>query len=434
MDSAALALTETLSDKLAYHVIKNQAKSNLYDGKHWPATYDIAIPPSFRGLKAVLGWSEIVIDVLEQRLDFYGYSAPEEYGLQRIYSQNQLEVESSVVHHDALLYGTGFVVVGTGEPGEPEVLVTPESPSTITGIWDKRYRRLSSAYSEDTDTGTAMLYLPHVSILLDVSGSIPREISRNEHGLGRVPVVRFDNRVRSSGSGQSELSRAVEYLQDAAARTALRMEISSAAYSSPREVILGGDKDLLDGTGMWESYLGRLRQVPWNPDEDSKTNPSMIQLQQSDPTPFIEQINLFATQLASDVGFPKSYLGVTESQPTSADAIKAGEIRLVQRAERRQKIFSQAWLEVARLAHLLKGFDLSGFDQVGTRWLSASSPTRAASADAVTKLVGSGILPATSEIVLDELDLTGPQRETLQRERREAQARALVQGLAEGRQ
>lgn len=430
MDGTELALIDRLSDELSYHATRNIKKTKLYDGKHFPATYDIAIPPSFQGLKAVLGWSEIIIDVLEQRLDFFGYTDPDDLGLNAIYADNQLEVEQSVVHHDALLYGTGFVVVGRGDAGEPQVLITPESPSTMTGIYNKRYRRLDAAYSVDTESETAMLYLPNVSVYLDISQSTPREISRDEHRLGRVPVVRFDNRTRSNGTGKSELSEAVEYLSDAAARTALRMEIASAAYSSPREVILGGDKNLLAGQSQWSSYLGRVRHIPWDEDEDSKTNPSMIQLSQADPTPFIEQIDLFATQLAGAVGFPKTYLGVTESQPTSADAIKAGEIRLVKRAERRQKVFSQAWLEVARLALLIRDGELPDLTDVSPRWQSASSPTRAATADALTKLVGAGVIPATSEVVLDELDLTPAQRETIKRERTEASSRALVENLA----
>lgn len=431
-----LALVESLSDKLAGHVAANQRLEAFYNGTHVADTYGIAIPPKMSSLRAVIGWPAIVTDTLEERLDFTGFESPlADLGLDEIYNTNDLQVEASMVHHDALLYGTGFVVVGSGYEGEPSPLITVESPNTMTAIWDHRLRRCSAAFSV-ADDGSSQLYLPNQTITLLQKNSQWTVLARDEHNLGRVPVVRFDNRLRTKGHGQSEITESVKYWTDAAARTAIRMEITSEFYSAPKEVILGGDSDLLldesgNPTSMWSSYLGRVQQIPWNDDEDNKTNPNVIQLDPADPKPFIDQIRLFGEQLAADAGLPVSYLGLTTNLPTSADAIKAGEIKLIKHAERRQSIFSRGWMEVARLALLIRDGEVPAeFDKVTPHWMDASTPTRAATTDAVVKLVQSGVLPADSSVVADILGFTTSQRAALEMERTKARANNMFAALA----
>lgn len=430
-----LAQVNALEKSLSYHAAQNLTTGQRYDGSYLVEKYGIAMPPKMNSLNAILGWNSIVVDTLEERLDFTGFDSPGvDLGLNSIYEDNDLRVEQSLVHHDSLLYGTGFAVVGTGYEGEPSPLITVESPNTMTASWDKRLRRCSSAFSSYGD-GTAKFYLPNQTLTLFLDNRRWVVLDRDEHALGRLPVVRFDNRLRTNGHGQSEITDAVEYLSDAAARTALRMEITSEFYSAPKEVILGGDRDLLldaDGNPVsaLSAYLGRVQQIPWNEDEDSKTNPQVIQLDPADPKPFIDQINLFGTQLASVAGLPVSYLGLVTNMPTSADAIKAGEIRLVKRAERRQAIFSRGWKEVAHLALLIRdGVVPEEFSKVSAQWVDPSTPTRAATTDAVVKLVQSGVIPADSSLVSDELGLTSAQRATLEIERTKARSASMINSI-----
>ena len=435
LDEEDLHLVKIMADKLQYHLIKNKKPAGFYDGTHIPETYGIALPPKMSHLKAVLGWPSIVVDTLEERLDLFGYQDPYDMGLDEIFTSNNLEVESSMVHHDSLLYGTGFAVVGSGYEEEPDVLITVESPNTITALWNKRLRRASAAFSYDNETGEACLYKPDENVYLLAKNGGWIVLNRDQHRIGRVLVVPFNNRVRSKGSGQSEITLATEYFTDAGARTAIRMEITSEFYSAPKEVILGGDKDLLldkDGNpiSQWTSYLGRTRQIPWNDDEESKTNPSMIQLEPADPKPFIDEINMFANQLAASAGFPASYLGTLTNMPTSADAMAMGESRLVKRAERRQKLFNRSWLEVARLALLVRDGEVhEDFNTISTTWMDASTPTRAATTDAVVKLVQSGVIPADSSLVADELNLTAAQRKTLEIERTTSRSESMLDTL-----
>ena len=124
--------------------------------------------------------------------------------------------------------------------------------------------------------------------------------------------------------------------------------------------------------------------------------------------PHSEMLRTIGLMVSSELSIPVSYLGIIHDNPASADAIMAGEARLVKRAERRQVAFGRAWHEVGRLSLLVRdGFFPDDYDTaVTTSWRDANTPTQAASADAAVKLIGAGVLPADSTITYDRIGLT----------------------------
>nr|WP_296136632.1 phage portal protein [uncultured Tessaracoccus sp.] len=127
----------------------------------------------------------------------------------------------------------------------------------------------------------------------------------------------------------------------------------------------------------------------------------------SSPAPYTDQVRLLAQMMSGASAVPERFFGFVTAQPPSAEALAGEEARLVKRAERRQSQFSHAWSTVGWLAARMQGAELNEpeFHQlVRNRWRDASTPTRAATADAVTKLVGAGVLPADSRAVLEMLD------------------------------
>lgn len=149
-----LALTRAEADLIDYHLNQlaryethNALAAAYYEGRQRVKHLGISIPPSLRDIEVVVGWPGTVVDVLEERLDWLGWTSAngdDVLGLDDIARQNDLDVESGLGHLDALIYGLGFVVVGAGFEGEPQPLITVESPRTVTGEWDARIRRLSS--------------------------------------------------------------------------------------------------------------------------------------------------------------------------------------------------------------------------------------------------------------------------------------------------
>ena len=118
----------------------------------------------------------------------------------------------------------------------------------------------------------------------------------------------------------------------------------------------------------------------------------------------MEQVKLLAQMVAGEASIPESYLGFVSANPSSADAIRATEARLVKRAERRQQILGRSWANVLRLVVAMRDGGLSSeANGLVSRWRDAATPTRAAMADATMKLVGVGVLPPDSDVTYEQL-------------------------------
>jgi hypothetical protein len=435
-------LVELMSNRLSAYAVANIEAVSRYEGS-WAATqFGISIPPSMSGLQTVAGWGGSVVDVLEERLDWLGWSSDgDDFDLESVYASNGLDVDSGMSHLDSLIFGTSFVTVGSGVDGEPNPLVTPHSPQTMTGIWDARRRRVSSALSvvtENSQIVEATLYLPDETVALSRlnPGGKWAVDDRDQHKLGRVPVVQLPNRVRGSRvEGRSEITKAVRYYCDAAMRTMLGLEVNREFYNSPQRVVLGADETMFknaDGStaSPWTAIQGRVWAVP---NDDDGNTPSVEQFSPASPAPYLDQIKGYAQLLAAEAGIPGAYLGFVTDNPASADAIRAGEARLVKRAERRQAVFGRSWLEVGRLALLVRdgAVPVEFDDTVSARWRDASTPTRSAAADETTKYVGAGILPADSSVTYDRMGLSPAEQRQVNADRRRANGSGVLQALAD---
>jgi len=440
-----LGLIDTLFKKLQSHDYKNIVLENYYEGKNKLKDLRISIPPQLTNVETVVGWAGTAVDVLEERLDFEGYIGADGLGLNEIYRANELDLEAPLGHKDAFVFGTGFVVVGTGRPelGEPETLITIESPKKMTAIWDMRTRRISAALLVNRDAqgkpefGTLYLADQNVTLGYTTNGWI--ELDRDIHRLGRVLVAALPNNPRSGDPyGRTEITAAVRSYTDSAMRTLLGAEVAREFYSAPQRYILGASEDVFtdsDGNPLnpWTVYQGRVLGVPYN--EAESVMPTVGQFQANSTSPYFEQIRAYAQLIAAETAIPASYLGFQTDNPSSADAIRQMEARLVKRAERRQRQFGRTWAEVGKLALLVRDGSIPA-EAANLRpiWRDASTPTRAAAADEVVKLIQAGVVPADSEIVMNRIGLSDSDKEQLRSERTVAQAQALVANLAQATQ
>lgn len=429
-------------ERLARYETKNRMREAYLEGRQRVKNYGHNIPSAMQRIEIAAGWPSTVVGVIDERLDFQGWTldGKDPFNLMDIYRENALDVDSPLGHADALTYGTGFVLVGKGEAGEPDALVTVESARRVTGEWDARRRRLSSAISidaNDRSTGDATevsLYKDNETIRLERVKGAWKVADRDEHKLGRVMAVMLPNRPRASNPyGSSEITRAVRSYTDQAVRTLLDMEVNRTFFSSPQRYALGIEEHMFkkaDGSTVtgWEAIMGAMLALP--KDEDGDT-PKVGQFPQATPGPYLEQVRGLAAMLAGEAAIPASYLGFESDNPTSADAIRAAEGRLVKRAERRQVTFGRAWREVAALSLLVRDGKLpDDFSKISVKWRDASTPTRSAAADEAVKLTGAGILPPDSSVTMDRVGLSPAEQATVMADRRRAQARETVRALA----
>lgn len=438
LNNEELALIQRLLKKLGNHHTSNEIKSHYYEGKQRLKDLNISIPPSLKLVNSVVGWAGTAVDVIEERLDFEGYIG-DNFGMNEIFRANELDLESGLGHKDALIYGTGFVVVGKGRAGEADPLITIESPKKMTCEYDLRTRRISAALLVNEDdvheVTYGSLYLPDVTVWFAVDNNKFVEIDRDQHNLGRVPVAPLINNPRSGDPyGRSEITRAVRSYTDSAMRTLLGAEVAREFYSSPQRFILGAEESIFqdaDGNALnpWSVIQGRVLGVPYN--DDDGVMPQVGQFSANSPAPYFEQIRSYAQLMAAETAIPTSYLGFQTDNPASADAIRQMESRLVKRAERRQKQFGRTWSEVAKLALLVRDGEIpTGAMDLRPIWRDASTPTRAASADAAVKLIQAGVLLPDSVISYNLIGLSETDKATLAQEKKIARATALVGNLA----
>jgi hypothetical protein len=414
-----------------------------YNGDQIIRDLGISVPPQLKGLHTVIGWPQIGVDALEQRLDIetwrYADDPESSQELEDLAEPNQLVAESQLAHLDALVYGRAYAAVGAGDCGTDDCppLISVESPMDMTVFYDARARHTTAAlrvYKLGNDDA-AVLYLPDQTIHV-VQGSGGWEvIDRDMHDLGVVPVVRISNRQRTADRvGKSEITPAVMSITDAACRTLLGMEVAREFYGAPQRYILGASESAFqDAEGnaksAWETYIGRVLALERDENGDV---PTVGTFAAYDPSAYTKIVDLYARIMATQLGLPPHYLGYTTDNPASADAIRSTEAQLVKRAERKQTLFSTPWAQVLRLALLIKtGTIPDKAKRIETVWRNAATPTLAAQTDAAVKLVAQGILPPDSDVTLEMVGLTEAQRQRVQADRTRSQARQQLSQLGQ---
>jgi hypothetical protein len=357
----------------------------------------------------IIGWPQLVVDSVEERLDVEGFRLPAsdeaDDDLWRVWQANQLDETSQLGHVDALVMRRSYACVGSREGDRDTPLVTVESPLEVFADLDPRTRRVRAALRRvsEQDAGVsdryATLYLPERTVWFRwANGWV--EDKRDEHNLGEVPVVPLTNRARLRSTrrtvtggvrvqyGVSELSPVLP-LSDAANKLATDMMVAAEFVALPLRGFWGlGPDDLADADGnpmtAIQAIMSRVLTIPLEPGDDGGKE---FEFQAASLANFHESINQLAKLVASIAGLPPHYLGYATDNPASADAIRSAESRLVKRAERKQRAFGGSWEQVMRL---VRRFQTDEWDpallRLETTWRDASTPTVAQKADAAVKL------------------------------------------------
>ena len=216
--------------------IDDERLDRYYNGTHRLAQMGLAVPPSLRSFETAVNWPRLTVDALEARLDVKTFYMPDGRRADAViegWAYNNLDSESSLAHIDALVYGRSFVVVGSNADDPAHPLVTVESPREITADVDPRTRRITRAlrvYGVNEQTGQpehATLYEPdRTTWFYRGPGEKWHETGRDDHRLGRVPIVMLVNRRRAGDfRGVSEMADVLG-LTDAAARTLTNLQVA----------------------------------------------------------------------------------------------------------------------------------------------------------------------------------------------------------------
>lgn len=436
-----------LLEQLRAKLPRNRLRAAYYDGKNAVRDLGISVPPNFRRVATVLGWSAKSVDVLNRRCVLEGFSLPEaelsDFGVDELWRDNYLDLESQQVGVSSLIHATAFLIATQGDRdlGEPEVVITAKDALTGTGVWDRRGRRLSSFLSVIETDGDGkptemVLYLPNLNVLMR-KDSGRWEVDRQDHSFGVPvePVVYQPRLARPFGS--SRISRAVMSLHDMAIRTVIRSEVSAELYSVPQRVLLGADESAFqdaDGNmrSKWQSILTQIWAI--GKDEDGDL-PQIQSFAAATQQPHMDQLRALAQLFAGETSIPLDSLGISaEANPTSEGAYNAGRDDLIREAEGVTDGWSPAWRRtMLRGVQMLNGWSDDEVPEelldLQPKWRSPMSPSRAEAAAEAMQLVTAGILPADSSVTLDRLGFSLQEQKQIAADRRKSMMSTLVQSL-----
>lgn len=384
----------------------DQLMDAYYEGEQRLEQLGLAVPPELRRFETVVNWPSLVVDSVAERIKQKSFILPGEDvadpDLQAGWDANNLDSEQHLLWNDKLVYGRGFLCLGSNEDTPELPLITVESPREVSVSIDMRRRRVRAALRlyrslddeltpTDPNTATATdatLYLPNVTVWLEKGQTGWVEVDRDVHNLGRVPVVPFFNRRRTGRwSGVSEMKRAIS-LTDAAARSLTNLQVAAETHSVPQKWVLGMSKgDFVDpATGdplpVWQSYFSAI----WaNQNKDAKVG----QFSASDLKNFHETVEFYGRLLAGVYGLPMRYIGQNTANPPSADGIRADEARTILRAELHMASDGdQLARAMAFYMRFRDGEWPQAADRIKTEWHDPATPTYAAKVDGIQKLTG----------------------------------------------
>ena len=394
-----------------------QAQQGLKDSKLYyeaqkrPDAIGIAVPPNMQRLLANVGYPRLYVDSIAERQEVEGFRVgdnPEgDEDLWNWWQTNNLDIDATLGHTDALIYGRSYITISMPDPKidvnvDPEVpLIRVEPPAGLFADMDPRTREVTQAIRVTYDSSgaeviSATLYLPEDTIQWIKEDGAWKVLQRIRHGLMVVPVVPIVNRTSLADLyGVSEITPELRSITDAAARTLMTMAATAEIMAIPQRLLFGVKAedigvDPLTGEKLFDAYVARILAFE---DPDAKAQ----QFNAAELRNFVEALDSLDRKAAAYTGLPPQYLSFNSQNPASTEAIKSSESRLVKKTERKNKLFGGAWEQAMRIAYrMAKGGDIPPeMFRMETVWRDPSTPTYTAKADAATKLYanGMGVIP-----------------------------------------
>ena len=343
-------MLQRLLNTYRQHDAANAAKNRYYEGKISVASVNlgIALPDNIGRLQIGCAWGAKAVDVLAARSMFDGFvgtNGEPVTVLERIVTGNRLVAEYMQACRDELKIGCTFATL-SADPGLG-CKIRFHSPATAAARWDGDKGRIESGFAIiDTapDNAEGTHWTPsHVNLYTDTDiwvltrlyDSSAWRAERHPHRMGRPlmePLVW--NATSDKPFGRSRIKEPVRRLIDSYVRTIANATIGLEFSTTPQKYLLGLTDDQYDAVinQKFRQYVGSILASTTNPDTGEK--PTFGQLSQGNITPHVDMMRILATQFSAATGLTVSDTGVVnDANPTSADAIGAQSVTLVQMAE-----------------------------------------------------------------------------------------------------
>ena len=244
-----------------------------YDSERRPEAIGVAVPQEMRGLLANVGYPRLYVDSIAERQEIEGFrlggSTDADMELWDWWQANNLDIEATLGHSEALIYGRAYITVAAPNDDDRYVdqsvpIIRVEPPTALHAVIDPRTREVTKAiraiYTDDDITylgssyagmhsgemTACTLYLPDETIQwartrqTQVGQDSWQMVSRVQHQMGIVPVIPLANRTRLSDLyGTSEITPELRSVTDAAARIMMDMQATAEIMAIPQRLIFG---------------------------------------------------------------------------------------------------------------------------------------------------------------------------------------------------
>lgn len=352
----------------------------------------ITIPPELRRqYRATSGWCTKAVDSISDRLVFREF-VDDTFNINEIFKMNSADVFFDDAILSALINSCSFVYISEGDEDVPRLQVIQGSDAT--GILDPITRLLSEGYAvlARNELGNPIEELHFLPDRTDhyKNGDLYVSLPHNAGYPLLVPIIhRSDS---NKPFGRSRITPSALYYQKYAKRTLERSDVTAEFYSWPQKYIVGLSQNAEEMDTIKATISSMLR---FDKDEDGDS-PKLGQFTMPSMTPFTEQLRTAAAGFAGETGLTMDDLGFVTDNPSSAEAIKASHETLRLQAEKAQRDFGLAFLNVGFLAACLRdGFPYkrNQFYLTKAKWQPVFKP------DASTiSLIGDGAIKVNQAV------------------------------------
>lgn len=422
----------------------NKKRRMYYEAKQTFDNIGIAVPRSLENFYSVLGWGTKAVDMLADRSVFEGYNFKgESYSIiDNAVSNNGLVQEYQEITTSELIGSCSFATLSQGKDYEPEFIVSAYTNEKAAVIWDTRLRMVKCGITitKTDDCGEVLsfnYYDRDAVIVFDrqdrtATGWTSTTIG---HDVKRPLIEAFRNRpTLSRPMGTSRITRSAMSFIDSAMRATLRTEIAAEFYTSPQKYLFNVDQEAVENIDKWKAYLGQMMVI--GKGEDDEDVPEFGQLAQMSMSPHIDYLNKLAELFAAETSINAEALGISKSNPSSAEAIYAMKEDLIVKAGRLNESNGDAMENIGKMILAIDGnksfYDLDDNERsISAQFKDPSLPSLVSQADAVVKIASAVPGISQSDVILEKLGFTKEQIQRVRADQKESEANDLLERISE---
>lgn len=340
-----------LKNKLMMLEPRIRMRYGYYDMRNLTFDFGISSPPELQNWNAVVGWCAKGVDAMADRIKFRKFK-DDLFGLEEILNLNNRDILLPALWKGALISGCDFIYVTEDEQGYPRLQAI--DGGNATGIIDPTTGMLTEGYAilerDDLLQPVKEAYFTFDYTAYYEKGMLVDWRKNKAPFPCLVPVIHRPDANRPFG--HARITRACMSHTGSALRTIKRSELSAEFYSFPQKWVTGLDPTAEQDLDKWAAAMSAMMQFDMN--SNGQNEVKVGQFSQQSMTPHVEQLRMFASLFAGEMGLTLDDLGFASANPSSEEAIKAAHENLRLSVKAAHDSFGVGLLNAAFLAACIR--------------------------------------------------------------------------------